>query len=254
MKVSGRGDSGERKACFDHRIVEAHFHRRAEATPINNYDGFSNLKAYLKQQKAQGCENVPRLMLKYSKVDAPTQPSTANMFPPKANEDRQFPHNEITGVSFVYENIPLPGWRKELVLRIVGNSAGRIEVYYANPTREKRFRSRQELQTYLEAEIMKTNPNNTNPNNVSLIIHSTLNNFDFKPVFCVCQCSEDPFRNYVECSYGKIGCSKWIHPECVGLGSRSKTELDSFPKVICPFCTIYLRGCGYDSFVPNRIK
>lgn len=225
------------------------FNRRAEETPIDAYDGFSFLKAFLKQQKAQGVARVPRLMLKYMKID-PTKrqmQSSPHRFPQKLNE------NEITSVSFVYEDFPLPGWRKELLLKLSGKTSGQLDVVYVNPTRDGRFKAPADIRSYFEIELSKLSAATSTAINPSEIT-ATVDLFDFKPVFCICQCSEDPYRSYLEFSYGKIGCSKWIHPECCGLGTRSKQELDTFPKVICPFCTAYIRGCQYESFVPKKFR
>ena len=255
--------------CWCLHFIEAAFWDRILALSLDNYHGFSYLKAFLKQQKSLGLRNVPRLMLKYVKADT---------FPPEERQllqNRPDPvENVITAVSFTYEDNPLPGWRRELVLRLSGKSAGRLEVQYSNPQRDRHLKSFGEVQTYFEEQIdqMESSGDSTlfrildlqenycDDESRRAAVRDTLKSakirklFDFNAVFCICQCSEDPYRNYIECSYGKIGCSRWIHPECVGLGSRAKHELDTFPKVVCPFCTAYIRGCKTEKYVPPNYK
>jgi len=145
----------------------------------------------------------------------------------------------VTGVSFCYENSPVKGWRKELMLRMNGKTRGKLDTYFQNPQRTRKFRSRADLQVYFEKERIPL---------------GNLNKFNFQVVFCVCQSREDSSRHYLECSYGKCGCNTWIHPECVGLGYRTEEELHHMDKVICPLCSVYLDGCGRASQFENDYR
>jgi hypothetical protein len=136
----------------------------------------------------------------------------------------------ITNAAYCYDNTPAPGWRREVAVRMSGKSKGNTDIHYVTPDKSRRFRSRQELQTYL-----------LRINNTSMAF---LNSFDFRTAFCVCHDIEDNSRSYLECSYGLAGCNRWLHPECVGLGTRSEQELELMPKVICPYCAAYLKGTG----------
>jgi hypothetical protein len=182
---------------------------QSQGTSENAYLGFSTLKAYLKDVRKT--VPVPKMILRTKLSPTSKEPA-------------------ISGVSFIYENNPYPGWKRELILRIGGKSKGRIDIHYILPNEEKKFRGKSELQSYLDL---------TNNNH-----QWDVEKFDFKTVFCVCQTSEDPYRNFMECSFGKCGCNSWIHPECVGFGTRRERELKGLPKLICPFCSTYLKGIG----------
>jgi hypothetical protein len=93
----------------------------------------------------------------------------------------------------------------------------------------RRLKSRQALAEYLAR---------------SNLLAALLTRFDFHKVYCVCHTTEDNSRPYLECSYGFAGCNQWVHPECVGLGRRSNEECSLLPRVVCPFCSHYLRGAG----------
>ena len=137
--------------------------------------------------------------------------------------------NILTNAAYCYDNTPVEGWRREVSIRRSGKTKGGIDIHYVTPDKKRRFRSRQELQSYL--------------NRISASV-DFINKFDFRSVFCVCQQCEDHNRSYLECSYGFAGCNHWIHPECVGLGVRTEEELALMPRVICPYCAAYLEGTG----------
>jgi len=142
----------------------------------------------------------------------------------------------LTNAAYCFDNTPAEGWRREVAIRMSGKSKGSTDIHYVTPDKRKRFRSRQELSLYLAR---------TNSNSMSF-----LNSFEFRAAFCLCHEPEDNSRSYVECSYGLAGCNRWLHAECLGLGSRSEQELALMPKVICPYCAAYLKGTGeLESFV-----
>jgi hypothetical protein len=134
-----------------------------------------------------------------------------------------------TNAAYCYDNTPAEGWRREVAIRMSGKSRGSVDIHYVTPDKRRRFRSRQELQSYLSRFAASVD-----------FIHK----FDFRAVFCLCHNNEDTRRSYLECSYGLAGCNRWVHPECVGLGVRSEQELSLMPKVICPCCAKYLEGTG----------
>jgi hypothetical protein len=68
--------------------------------------------------------------------------------------------------------------------------------------------------------------------------------FDYRPLYCVCQTPEDKTHCYAECSYGQLGCNGWIHPGCVGFGNLTDDEVNKMPPLVCPLCTNYLSGSG----------
>ncbi len=141
----------------------------------------------------------------------------------------------LTNAAYCYDNTPAQGWRREVAIRMSGKSKGSTDIHYVTPDKRRRFRSRQELHAYMSRTGMSM---------------SFLNAFDFRSVFCVCHEPEDSSRSYLECSYGLGGCNRWLHPECLGLGSRSEQELALMPKVICPYCAAYLKGTGeFEAFV-----
>ena len=142
----------------------------------------------------------------------------------------------LTNAAYCFDNTPSEGWRREVAIRMSGKSRGSTDIHYVTPDKRKRFRSRQELSTHLAR---------TNSNSMSF-----LNSFEFRSAFCLCHEPEDNSRSYVECSYGLAGCNRWLHAECLGLGSRSEQELALMPKVICTYCAAYLKGTGeLESFV-----
>ena len=102
------------------------------------------------------------------------------------NEDQNL---DSTGISFIHRNIPKSGWKKELILRFNGKAKSRIDVQYIDPSRSKRLRTKQEVQTYMDLD-----------EDSSL----SIDDFDFRNVFCVCQSPEDPYRNFLECSYVRL--------------------------------------------------
>jgi hypothetical protein len=135
----------------------------------------------------------------------------------------------LTNAAYCYDNTPAEGWRREVAIRMSGKSRGSTDIHYVTPDKSRRFRSRQELQSYLSR--MSTSAD-------------FINKFDFRAAFCTCHQNEDHSRSYLECSYGLAGCNRWVHPECVGLGVRSEQELALMPKVVCPLCTAYLESTG----------
>jgi hypothetical protein len=132
---------------------------------------------------------------------------------------------------FYYENKPLQGWRKEISVRLNGKTRGSIDVCYLSPNKTKRIRNKGEFMNYCTKESNLASP-------------SSINQFDFRNVFCVCHTTEDVNRSYIECSFGKCGCNGWIHSDCVGLGLKCEEDLIKLKKVFCPFCTHYLDSVG----------
>jgi hypothetical protein len=142
-----------------------------------------------------------------------------------------------TNPSYSYEDSPLPGWRKNICVRMGGKTQGTLDVTYSPPERSKRLRSKIELQAYLTRY------------NLSMTLS---NRFDFRTVFCVCHANEDS-GSYLECSYGRAGCNKWLHSQCVGLGRMNEKQLSEMETVICPLCTVYLESIGAHEFMKGKM-
>jgi hypothetical protein len=191
--------------------------------PQVEYRGYIALREFLKKQTIRP---VPQLTLRFKTSSSSNSSSSSSV-------QQQSQEKILTGVSFLYENDPYPGWTKEILLKLSGKSKGNLFIGYLNHyDTSRKFSNIEEIRLFFVQESSK----------LPILKDQLIEKFDFSSVFCICQKKEDPFRNYVECSYGKCGCNTWIHPECVGLGSRSEKELKDFHKVICPFCSIYLMG------------
>lgn len=148
-------------------------------------------------------------------------------------------HNSVNNPSYCFEDDPLPGWKKEIVVRIGGKTIGDTDVVYVPPDKTKRLRNRPEVSFYLQK------------NNLSI---GLVTRFDFRTVFCVCLTPENGNRNYVECSFGLAGCRGWIHTDCVGLGIVNDKNVQSLGNLVCPFCAAYLEGCRIESSVGKDKK
>jgi hypothetical protein len=185
-----------------------------ESKNIFQYRGFCALREYLMNFKTN--HPIPRIEIRSRTLDTK--------------------ETVVAGISYFYDNNPVKGWKKELMLRMNGKTRGKLDIHYHNPDKSRKFRSRADLQAYFEKERIPL---------------SNLNHFSFHSVFCVCQTVENSSLNYLECSYGKCGCNTWIHPQCVGLGHRTEEELHHMDKVICPLCSVYLEGCGRKSQFEN---
>lgn len=142
-----------------------------------------------------------------------------------------------TNPSYSYEDNPLPGWTKNIGVRMGGKGQGSLEITYSPPERTRRMRSKMEIQAYFTKYNL--------PN-------SLVNRFDFRSVFCVCHTPEDK-GSYLECSFGRAGCNKWLHPQCVGLGRKKEGELRDMVTVVCPFCTVYLESIGAKDYLKNKL-
>jgi hypothetical protein len=189
---------------------------------------------------------------------------------------------EVSSVKFDYEDFPTKGWKKEIYLRLGGKTKGKVDIHYCAPDNVRKFRSKGDLQIYMEREDMNL---------------AYLDLFEFQSTFCVCQKPDNSSNNnnnhhnphhyetgvvatnhsestvsspsphthstnlnlahpsimttimdhentFIECSYGKAGCNTWVHPQCVGLGYKTKEEIQQMKKIICPFCVAYLEGSG----------
>jgi hypothetical protein len=146
------------------------------------------------------------------------------------NVELRDPENrKTTNAAYCYDDTPIEGWRKEISVRMSGKSQGSLDIHYIAKSTKRRFRSQNEIARYLSQ------------NNLPLI---DINRFEFRSVFCVCHSTEDPSRSFLECSFGRTGCNRWMHPECVGLGFRTEHELKLLPRVACPFCSAYLTDTG----------
>jgi hypothetical protein len=131
-------------------------------------------------------------------------------------------------IKFVWDNRPVVGWRQQIRLKLVGKSRGKLEVGYSSMTtnKGKKYRNIDELSTVLRESGQ----------------FHLKDKFEFQAVYCVCQTPEEPTRPFLECAYGQCGCNAWVHPECVGLGTRSEEELQKMSTIICPFCSFFLEG------------
>ena len=142
-----------------------------------------------------------------------------------------------TNPSYTYEDNPLPGWCKNICVRMGGKSQGSLEVTYSPPERTRRLRNKMEIQAYLTKF------------NLSSFLSSR---FDFRSVFCVCHTPEDG-GSYLECAFGRAGCNRWLHSQCVGLGKRKEGELREMETVVCPFCTVYLESIGATDYLRKKV-
>ncbi len=136
-------------------------------------------------------------------------------------------HHDSVRPAFSYPDTPLPGWSKELMIRMAGASKGYNEISYLPPDRSRRIKNKHEL-----IEFVSRNG----------ITNSIVNKFDFRSCFCVCQKPEDSSSKYLECALGYGGCQGWVHTACVGLGSLSESQIEALPTCICPLCALYLEG------------
>ena len=136
-------------------------------------------------------------------------------------------HHDSIRPAFSYPDTPLPGWSKELMIRMAGASKGFNEISYLPPDRSRRIKNKHEL-----IEFVSRNG----------ITNSIVNKFDFRSCFCVCQKPEDSSSKYLECALGYGGCQGWVHTACVGLGSLTETQIEALPTCICPLCALYLEG------------
>lgn len=130
--------------------------------------------------------------------------------------------------SFCYFNDPFLGWTKEIAISISGKRKGKTSVSYLPPDNKSKLTSLQEVETYFSSQ-------NNKPQNLS--------SFKFSNLYCVCHSTEEFNRSFIECSFGFAGCRKWVHPECVGLGTLKEPQIQKIGKVICPLCAVYLDGC-----------
>lgn len=152
------------------------------------------------------------------------------------NVELRDPENrKTTNAAYCYDDTPFEGWRKEISVRMSGKSQGSLDIHYIAKSTKRRFRSQNEIARYLSQN------NNNNNSNLPMI---DISRFEFRSVFCVCHSTEDPSRSFLECSFGRTGCNRWMHPECVGLGCRTEHELKLLPRVTCPFCSAYLTDTG----------
>lgn len=136
--------------------------------------------------------------------------------------------NQPSGVSYIYTNNPLPGWKKEIIIRVSGKTRGRAEVQYIHENRK--LRNKTDLMTFVEK----------NPGFLSQI-----KLFEFKSTNCICHSFvSDGSRKRLKCQFGYCGCESFFHPECVGMGLKTNSQFNQLLKdsFICPFCTFYLEG------------
>ncbi len=136
--------------------------------------------------------------------------------------------------AFIRDNFPLFGWQQHIIVTL---SAGkRPGIYYTYG--KKTFKTRMDLAHTLQEM-----------NQLHL-----LDKFNFDDVYCVCQKPEDPTRPFMECAYGHCGCNAWVHPECVGLGTRSEEELKVMTSIVCPYCSFFLEGSSkLSSLCSNKL-
>jgi hypothetical protein len=123
----------------------------------------------------------------------------------------------------LYENNPVFGWTKEIVCNSEGQTVGVYLTPQIDGPKRKRIRGKVELQNYIS---------------VTGLSKDIMKHFVFGNVFCLCHQIED-HKKYFACAWGKEGCNRWFHAECVGI---QENKLASFvEEFICPLCTAYLR-------------
>lgn len=163
-------------------------------------------------------------------------------------------------VVFRYEHTPLPGWTKEIHLRLAGKSKGKVDVHYTSPNSQRRFRARGDLQLYLEGEgliaISSSSSSSSSSTSLPFSSRSMLDRFDFHATFCVCQQAQqedeaNQATTFVECSFGRCGCNGWVHSTCIGLGLMPEERIHHLPRIICPFCSVFLQHSGQLHMYPR---
>ena len=153
--------------------------------------------------------------------------------------DRQDRQGLAGNPCYAYTNSPLPGWTREVLVRMNGQRKGSTDIVYLSPIDGKRVRSKIDMQQYLTRH--------------KLSAESYLPKFDFHGVFCVCHKPEEAELNYLECSFGKGGCNGWLHTDCIGLGKLSKFQIEAMPAVVCPLCVLYLEGTGEEYLMNGNL-
>jgi hypothetical protein len=138
--------------------------------------------------------------------------------------------------SFSYFDNPMPGWRKDILIRMGGKSQGSLDVVFCPPEGGRRLRTKMELQAYVARFSLSA---------------SMVHRFDYRTVYCVCHQPESK-ESYIECSFGRAGCNGWLHSQCVGLGKLGEMDLRAMETVVCPLCATYLRAIGADEFLENK--
>ena len=146
----------------------------------------------------------------------------------------------FTNPAYSYMDVPIPGWKMELIVHLSGKRTGKLDVTYVSPGHSmgaiRRHRTRGDLKSYFSKLI---------PSQNDQLYLDLCAPFSFHKRFCVCHNSRTESASYIECSFGKGGCHGWIHPQCVGLpDSLSSQELSDLGHVVCPLCVLYLEGCG----------
>lgn len=190
--------------------------------------GYQALQQYLEQLQSSG-NPLPTLILKM-----------------KRRNNALSDIDELPTIMFSYAEEPVPGWTRLLYLRLSGKTKGKIDIHYLPPSSSHRFRSRGDLHSYIKHSLPTKEG------------EKFMERVSFSATFCVCQRPEHQHshmhsssphirsvqKHFVECSYGKCGCNGWIHPVCVGLGHCSEAEMRQLPRLICPFCSVYLEATG----------
>lgn len=150
------------------------------------------------------------------------------------------PNTYSIAPTFRYEDVPFPGWTREITVRMQGPRKGDCMISYAPPQGLRRVKNKHDLfhnykgtdRTYIQGQAAK---------------------FDFRQVYCVCHVTErGGTGTFIECSFGKAGCNGWMHEECVGLGVTDPPA-QPHESLVCPLCSHYLDGvgCGPGSYSSN---
>ena len=140
---------------------------------------------------------------------------------------------------FSYSNEYIPGWRREVSIRMGGKSQGTVDTSYIHSGFTRRIKNKAELTACLL-------------NNSSLFSNPEEVVFDFRHPHCICH-DQSSSGKFVECCFGLAGCNRWVHTSCVGLEFTSDEQLALLPPLVCPLCTHYLEGAGQSEFLHDKM-
>jgi hypothetical protein len=166
------------------------------------------------------------------------------------NEDGTAIPQQIQIPTYVWQDKPIFGWRKEVTVRVDGLSAGGIDVSYVPPpsttnNSNNNHNNQQPTNIRNEAELKIAAVTHNLPQQVQgLFAYSARTT-------CFCQgCIINKVKlgrrsKLIQCVYGKAGCNGWLHKECIEMcvGTAPKGH-SLWTKAICPLCVKYLMGTG----------
>jgi hypothetical protein len=166
----------------------------------------------------------------------------------ESNLELQSRHFSNSKPAFVYFENPVSGWCKQILVSLSTRATSSLVTRYVDLESGRKFDNESSVMKYFERNPKRMKPFelNTLGSSSNVINNVCSSQFDFAPSFCICHARNDPAneRNFIQCAFGYAGCNRWVHPECVGLGVRSDSELPLLPRVVCPFCVTFLTAAG----------